>query len=107
MTFKQAQREEKKITAKRFGMLKENGNGVWIYECKTEIQFGRPCHYERFRGCCWKHYYGYQKHDKSIYPGRKWEGFWLASELTRTDWKVTIISEAVLDTILTNSSNRS
>lgn len=104
MTFKQALKEEKKITAKRFGMLKESGIGVWFYECKSIKVNGSIGHKCRYRGCYWKNYAGYKKPDKSVCDGKKWEGFWLASELTRTDWKTTIVSEDVLDAILINSN---
>ena len=106
MTFKQAQKEEKKITASRFGMLKENGLGVWYYECKTVKKCGSFYHYCRFRGCLMNLFdHRSEKYNKSVYPGRKWDGVWIASELTRTDWKVTVISEAVLDAILTDKNS--
>jgi hypothetical protein len=102
MTPKQAKKIADKVKDKRFGLLSENGIGVWIYECKTEQAFGCDCHSKRFRGCYddlggrWK---------KHIYRGKDdWEGFFLDSELYRTDYKVSIISSRVLDALLADKS---
>lgn len=100
MTWKQAEKAASKVIFPRFGLLLENGNGVWFYECKTEKHFGKDCHFRRFRGCLWIHFRGYGKHDKSICSGKKWEPLHLALEIYRTDWKVTVVTESVLDAIL-------
>jgi|ERR1035441_932261 hypothetical protein len=101
MTPRQADKIAAKVKDKRFGLLMENGNGVWIYECKTIKYYGQDCHLKRYRGSFWLHWRGYKKQSNHVYKGKdKWEGFTLAWELYRTDWKVTIITEAVLDAIL-------
>lgn len=100
MTPEQVEKIASKVKAPRFGMLMEDGNGVSFYECKTEKHFGDDCHFKRFRGCYWKHFRGQNKHEKSVYSGGKWNGFGLYLELYRTDYKVTVISETVLDAIL-------
>ena len=89
MTPKQAKKIADKVKDKRFGLLMESGIGIWIYECKTETICGRDWHAKRFVGC----YDGIIHYDK-------WEGFFLDSELYRIDYKVSIISERVLDAIL-------
>ena len=100
MTPKQAKKIADKVKDKRFGLLHENVNGIWIYECKTEQWGGRDCHSKRFRGC-YDDMNIHSQWNKHIYPGKdKWEGFFLDSELYRTDYKVSIISSRVLDAIL-------
>lgn len=101
MTWKQAELSAQKVTMPRFGLLLESGNGVWYYECKTKKHFGQDCHIWRFRGCLWTHFNGYGKHNKSVYSGGKWKPLHLALEIYRTDRKVSVVSEAVLDAILT------
>ncbi len=98
MTPKQAKKIADKTIAPRFGLLMENGNGVWIYEGRSSQRYGRLCHERRFRGCVWNNWN--KQPDKHIYSGKKYEGVWLEHELYRTDWKVTLVSAAVLDAIL-------
>ena len=106
MTPKQAEKIAAKVKDKRFGLLMENGLGVWYYECKTEKYCGQDVHWKRFRGCTmisvWRK--GIKKYGKSVYSGKEWEAFTLAWQLYRTDWKVSVVSEAVLDAILTDKN---
>jgi|ERR1035437_1912461 hypothetical protein len=97
MTIKQAKKlSDKMMKVSRFGMLMENYNGVWIYECRTV----RDCHSKRFRGT-YDSINIHSRWKKHIYTGKEWEGFMLDLELCRTDWKVTVVSGVVLDAILT------
>jgi hypothetical protein len=102
MTYKQAQKVIDKIVENRFGLLLQNGNGVWIYECKSEMEFGRKIYFTRFRGC-YSHGLN-EKMEKYIYRGKKWEYEDVAWHLCRTDWKGSVVSSMVLDMILSNKN---
>ena len=102
MNFKEAEAIEQTITAKRFWMVMSNANGWHLHECKAEKHFGRWCHFKRFAG--WKDSWGDRQAVRCKTAHKKWEGFWLAQQLTRTDWKVQVISNEV-KILLTQRNN--
>ena len=109
MTQLQAKRLAAKTTAPRFGLLMESGIGVWIYECRSipaNKNFGIIGHEKRFRGCLSDTYSDKgSRFQKYIYNGGSYKRFGLVWQLTRTDWKVSIISERVLDALLLDKNN--
>jgi hypothetical protein len=106
MTFKQAIAFGQTVTAKLFWMVIQNGGTIHLYECRAYKLRGEWVHEKRFAG--WKDKsYGDDKPKQAIRcdtKGKRWKPFWLASELTRTDWKVEVISNEV-KILLTQKEN--
>lgn len=102
MKFEDARKYSQTITAKKFWIVMTNGGGSHLYEGKAEKRFGEWVHYKRFAG--WKDSCPPEKSIRCRTKGKKWEGVWLAQELTRTDWKIQIISNEV-KLLLTQRNN--
>ncbi len=95
MKFKDADKYAQTVTAKRFWLFMSNGNTIHLYEGQAFKSYGQWGHKKRFAG--WKDLCGRNgKPEKAIRCStahKKWKTFWLASELTRTDWKIQILSD--------------
>lgn len=102
MTFPEALKYAQTIQAKRFWLVMTNGGGTHLHECKAEKRFGEWCHFRRFAG--WKDAFPAKQAIRCRTKGKKWESFWLASQLTRTDWRIQVISNEV-KILLTQANN--
>lgn len=98
MTFEEAKIIADKVTAKRFWIISTSGGAIHLHECKSEKKYGTWGHKWRFAGWLDTDNYGTKRYHRPIRcstNGKRWKSFWLASELTRTDWKIQIVSEEV------------
>lgn len=104
--FKDAVKYGNTIRNKHFWIVQVNQASLHLMECKTKIIHGEPAHLWRFAG--WKDLCGNNgRPEKSIRcstKSKRWKSFWLASELTRRDWQVSIISDEMKN-LLTTKDN--